>query len=754
MPYAPQYESQTNAPQGSQVRLAAADHSGFGQGLAQGMQSAGRSISVAAEIEGQIQQRNDALAARRMRNEFLSRAQPIYSEYSTRRGVDAVMEAGNTQQALIDLAASIRDGTDNKRQRGVFEALIGDDLLRFDTSIVDYSVKQQNEVDIDTTKSEMSISTQQAVASHRDPELHRTYIEDLQKDTAHLARLMGLSAQSTQDLIRTQVSQARLATVQAMLGDPNFREDEVIAYFEKHADDFQPREFTAVNSAIQEPLKARAFDRYLNNAGSGATSPAAAGVDESAGDGGATASGASGSGEAQPLAATPNTLPVRGQIKSGYGNRRNPFTRLPQFHNGIDIAAPMGAAIKPSADGEVTEVGNDPNQPNGYFIRIKHSDGHESVYLHMKDKPTYGVGDRVTQSTIIGSVGSTGSSTGPHLHFAVKDKNGNYVDPQAYLKGSTAGMVGSPSEPRKRDRIEVLTRIDRDEAAGVLTREQADDYRIRAERLLNRDEALLNEGYKQADDAMSKWLFNNLENFTDFNQIPSEIARGFSPSQALRYKEMALSNAKALATKNPEADITEIYLKGVKALSPEVFEQMDLSEYAPKLGQKKYAEMLLLQGTVKDERAKAGANWTPAGGINEAYNRMRALDGVKYNEVERSAIGARMEEYANRRFKENGGKPLTPAEYDDAYRFATEEVTLHYSGSIGSFFNPTGKGPRYKADIAASRATEANATERESRARTREVNAATTRLRADFYARRGRFPTTTEMNILLQEAGF
>ncbi len=117
--------------------------------------------------------------------------------------------------------------------------------------------------------------------------------------------------------------------------------------------------------------------------------------------------------------------PVKGYISSKYGYRNSPFTGVRQFHSGLDIAAPMGTIVKAAMDGKVSATGFDVNAGN--YIYITHHSGYRSFYAHLSViKVT--AGQKVKTGQRIGDVGSTGLSTGSHLHFGVF-KNGITVNP-------------------------------------------------------------------------------------------------------------------------------------------------------------------------------------------------------------------------------------------------------------------------------------------------------------------------------------
>jgi murein DD-endopeptidase MepM/ murein hydrolase activator NlpD len=119
----------------------------------------------------------------------------------------------------------------------------------------------------------------------------------------------------------------------------------------------------------------------------------------------------------------------QGTITSRYGARANPFSGHPEFHNGIDIGAPIGTEVCAAREGKVAEVGSSPSL--GAYVILAHPGGFRTVYGHLSAiSVTLGV--EVRTGAVIGKVGMTGLSTGPHLHFEVRAKGGS-TDPSPYL---------------------------------------------------------------------------------------------------------------------------------------------------------------------------------------------------------------------------------------------------------------------------------------------------------------------------------
>lgn len=117
------------------------------------------------------------------------------------------------------------------------------------------------------------------------------------------------------------------------------------------------------------------------------------------------------------------------RVSDDYGMRIHPTLGVEQFHNGVDLAAPKGTAIYAAYDGEV--VAATYSSSMGNYVMINHGDGLYTIYMHASALYV-SAGQEVARGDTIAAVGSTGRSTGPHLHFSVR-KNGNYVSPWDYI---------------------------------------------------------------------------------------------------------------------------------------------------------------------------------------------------------------------------------------------------------------------------------------------------------------------------------
>lgn len=135
------------------------------------------------------------------------------------------------------------------------------------------------------------------------------------------------------------------------------------------------------------------------------------------------------------MSSTPTIAPVRGILTSGFGTRSDPMTHGPGLHQGVDIAAAAGQPVQAAADGLVMVA----TRTGGYgeAVFLAHGYGLSTRYGHLSEIDVH-PGQRVHRGDVIGRVGSTGRSTGSHLHYEVR-LDGSPVNPLAYILEGAAG---------------------------------------------------------------------------------------------------------------------------------------------------------------------------------------------------------------------------------------------------------------------------------------------------------------------------
>lgn len=134
--------------------------------------------------------------------------------------------------------------------------------------------------------------------------------------------------------------------------------------------------------------------------------------------------------------------PIDGaRLSSGYGMRKHPVLGYSKMHKGVDFAAPRGTPIYAAGDGTITKLG--PFSSYGNYVKIRHGNGVETAYAHLNGfKAGLKNGHRVKQGQVIGYVGTTGRSTGPHLHYEVM-QNGQHVNPASIKMPQGQALAGN-----------------------------------------------------------------------------------------------------------------------------------------------------------------------------------------------------------------------------------------------------------------------------------------------------------------------
>jgi murein DD-endopeptidase MepM/ murein hydrolase activator NlpD len=144
---------------------------------------------------------------------------------------------------------------------------------------------------------------------------------------------------------------------------------------------------------------------------------------------------------ARTIAAIPSLNPVAGAVNAGFGWRTVPF---PEFHKGLDLGADYGTPVHAAAAGTIASAGW--AGEFGIRVDIDHGNGYHTWYCHLS-RIAVSAGQAVEKGETIAAVGSTGESTGPHLHYQVMH-DGVAIDPEPYLRGVPANVMATlPANP-------------------------------------------------------------------------------------------------------------------------------------------------------------------------------------------------------------------------------------------------------------------------------------------------------------------
>ena len=126
---------------------------------------------------------------------------------------------------------------------------------------------------------------------------------------------------------------------------------------------------------------------------------------------------------------TPSIWPIYGYVRSGYGWRTHPLKKSMQFHKGIDIPAWIGAPVQATADGYVEFSGWGGGY--GWIVVLSHKFGYKTIYAHLSEIEV-NLGCKVSKGQIIGKIGTSGLSTGPHVHYEIRHRR-KALEPSKYL---------------------------------------------------------------------------------------------------------------------------------------------------------------------------------------------------------------------------------------------------------------------------------------------------------------------------------
>lgn len=131
-----------------------------------------------------------------------------------------------------------------------------------------------------------------------------------------------------------------------------------------------------------------------------------------------------------------------GRVTSPFGYRKSPTSGASSNHQGVDIV--LNNKNVPAIQGGTVEK-NAYNSTMGYYVTVRHDDGSLARYQHLKNASPLWTGMRVEENDLIGIMGSSGVSTGAHLHLSIKDPKGNYLDPVTYMRNGTSTYIPTTS---------------------------------------------------------------------------------------------------------------------------------------------------------------------------------------------------------------------------------------------------------------------------------------------------------------------
>lgn len=323
-------------------------------------------------------------------------------------------------------------------------------------------------------------------------------------------------------------------------------------------------------------------------------------------------------------------------------------------HQGVDHPAPAGTNIYAIAAGTV-KVSK--SEKGGNIVTVTHYDGTVSKYMHLGSVSVKD-GDKVTQETVLGGVGSTGRSTGPHLHLEVVDAKGNEVDPET--------VIGKAASTRQEfDKRNIYAAIEVEGAARGWTPERIENAKREADVQIQRVEGFQSREDDAKVNAALEIVANLGDNFTDTSQIP-----GFGqlpPRDRITFENIAAQNRKPVEPDANGAVVRSIHRMAIEA--PDLFATLDLRPYQAYVTDAEFDELSQSQARARENIGK----WSPRSGIQQAITWGEKFGGVELKDDELYRVYRYMEGRAAQ-WREENGKAPSNREYEGFFTEATKEI--------------------------------------------------------------------------------
>ncbi|NOW44165.1 murein DD-endopeptidase MepM/ murein hydrolase activator NlpD [Novosphingobium sp. SG751A] len=645
MPHIPTYQpGQVGPVQPTTARFRAPDsRGGIGGALAAGAQQFGQAMGSFAEMQDHINAQNDDTQARKMAVDFAAKANAIKTDFSALMGGNA----RSGQQAALDGLTQYRDDlvkqAANPRMAALLQERIAPVFADGQQAIFGHALKQSQVERAGALKSELDLAQSEASPLFGNPEKFGVALGKVRAAAQAYADFTG-AGDGAGLMVREATGSVYSTAIGSALGSGDVEMAKTI--FDAHHDEMTFDQRNRAFSTLQKPLL-----EHQGRMDAFASLPASGGAGAASG----------GSGFA---------MPVDGKVTSPFGAKRGAET-----HSGMDIAAPTGSAVHPMAGGVVVDVAQDDR--SGLYVRIKHDDGHISSYAHLGAQSVK-KGEQVEAGTVIGTIGMTGHTTGPHVHLRVKDGAGNDVDP-ASLMGGKAGaqkVIGGTDAPRNWDLNAWITGI---RANG--TKQGWSEGRIRtaedqARSIASVDRAALEDQYRDATDKVSEWVGNYQASHGGKNPppdaVPSALLSRMEPGRAASLRgDLARSQrAESDAAVGKAQDTAYLNAQLRMYDEPSAFLQADIGkEYMGKVSGAQFASLKLDQARMRQQASKP-QSWDPYADSSKALGWYTSFNGLKLEDAQRATVLQTIKAQADELVKKKGAPPSDTEWFDIARRAA------------------------------------------------------------------------------------
>jgi murein DD-endopeptidase MepM/ murein hydrolase activator NlpD len=543
---------------------------GFGQAVGQGLEAVGQGLGVAAKERDQYLQRVDEAAALEADTATSEQLAAIEQRLLSAQGRNAMDARDDVEAEWVRTVDAGRAGLQTDRQRAAYDALA---RQRRDRWVGRATTHVARETEVYTAGQEdghvANLARETAMLPVGSDE-RRMAGGQLSMALGAIAARRGLSPERREQLTLETYSAVHTATIQQL---QNEQPDEAWAYLQENRVQIAPDTYARLMPQVREDrnayvAKAEIEGFITRRSGERVT------VD---------VEGETGTYEMQPpVAGTPRR-------SSGYGPRNAPATgggrRGSSNHRGVDWAVPPNTPVMAALPG-VARIRQDPDG-FGTYVVVDHGGGRETIYAHLNGA-TIQDGQRVEQGQRIGLSGSSGNSSGPHLHFAVR-VNGEYQNPDSAL-GRPTTVSGGAGAGVDFATVEDVEDYARERAGGDWRLEEA--IRKAGMDRLQQRRAVRNDNENESRRAFDEWRASNPD--ATWEQAPARLRSSLSPGDRVTLRDQM--------TPNPEGEggselSNDVYIEALAAAhgSPERFATRDLRPIRDVLGEARYVQLSKMQ---------------------------------------------------------------------------------------------------------------------------------------------------------------
>jgi murein DD-endopeptidase MepM/ murein hydrolase activator NlpD len=464
-----------------------------------------------------------------------------------------------------------------------------------------------------TLRAQVQLDSDTAAASYADPKAFAQGLSAVRNSAVADGQFQGLADAALQDHVRERVGGAVLSAISLAVTANSA--PQAVGLYKAFAGDLTMAQRNDAMRLVAKPLEDADNANLFALAATGHTAAPSDPLHAVNGQPDAVpAPGAAPVKAVQtPTVAAPNATyqaPTSGgKVSDSYA------AHLARGSHGVDFPAPLGSAIKPVAAGVVT-VGK-PDARSGQWVEVKHPDGSTTTYAHMGNISVHD-GQEVGQSDVLGTVGMTGHTTGPHVHLRMRDAQGNDVDP-AKVIGKQPDIVAPSTAPRLYDVAAILTNI-RAMGLGPEREARAIEY---ARNRAGSDRSAIEQNYADAKESAGTYVdaYIAKHNGEYPTSLPQSVLAPLKPSDAAAFNRQL---AEAAKRKSDEA-VAKAQMKTDYDLQLKMYEDHDgflntnLNDYAGRLSPSGFQSLRLEQARLKAQAAKP-QTWEPYSETVKAYN--------------------------------------------------------------------------------------------------------------------------------------